>query len=129
MLLSLHVKNLALIHETEVEFGTGLNILTGEIDMDLFDIETAIQELEDKIKEEIPVENYANSETEHPQRVLSRIYAKICRPQMYFGIDAQAVYEEVLQDMDLFIKTYPEIYGIEKIRHDLDRYVEHEYRK
>lgn len=30
MLLSLHVKNLALIHETEVEFGTGLNILTGE---------------------------------------------------------------------------------------------------
>lgn len=48
---------------------------------------------------------------------------------MYFGIDAQAVYEEVLQDMDLFIKTYPEIYGIEKIRHDLDRYVEHEYRK
>ena len=77
--------------------------------MDLFDIETAIQELEDKIKEEIPVENYANSETEHPQRVLSRIYAKVCRPQMYFGIDAQAVYEEVLQDMDLFIKTYHEI--------------------
>lgn len=30
MLLSLHVKNLALIQETEVEFGEGLNILTGE---------------------------------------------------------------------------------------------------
>ena len=30
MLLSLHVKNLALIEETEVEFGEGLNILTGE---------------------------------------------------------------------------------------------------
>lgn len=30
MLLSLHVKNLALIQETEVEFGPGLNILTGE---------------------------------------------------------------------------------------------------
>ncbi|MBQ7774289.1 MAG: DNA repair protein RecN [Lachnospiraceae bacterium] len=30
MLLSLHVKNLALIEETEVEFGKGLNILTGE---------------------------------------------------------------------------------------------------
>ena len=30
MLQSLHVKNLALIHETEVEFGRGLNILTGE---------------------------------------------------------------------------------------------------
>lgn len=30
MLLSLHVKNLALIRETEVEFGRGLNILTGE---------------------------------------------------------------------------------------------------
>lgn len=97
--------------------------------MDLFDIETAIQELEDKIKEEIPVENYVDSETEYPQRVLSRIYAKVCRPQMYFGIDAQAVYEEVIQDMDLFIKTYPEIYGLEKIRHELDRYVEHEYRK
>ncbi|MCM1214782.1 MAG: DNA repair protein RecN [Lachnospiraceae bacterium] len=30
MLQSLHVKNLALIRETEVEFGQGLNILTGE---------------------------------------------------------------------------------------------------
>ncbi len=30
MLQSLHVKNLALIRETEVEFGPGLNILTGE---------------------------------------------------------------------------------------------------
>ena len=30
MLQSLHVKNLALIQETEVEFSTGLNILTGE---------------------------------------------------------------------------------------------------
>lgn len=30
MLLNLHVKNLALIQETEVEFGEGLNILTGE---------------------------------------------------------------------------------------------------
>lgn len=30
MLVSLHVKNLALIEETEVEFGRGLNILTGE---------------------------------------------------------------------------------------------------
>lgn len=30
MLHSLHVKNLALIEETEVEFGEGLNILTGE---------------------------------------------------------------------------------------------------
>lgn len=30
MLQSLHVKNLALIRETEVEFGDGLNILTGE---------------------------------------------------------------------------------------------------
>lgn len=30
MLLGLHVKNLALIEETEVEFGEGLNILTGE---------------------------------------------------------------------------------------------------
>ena len=30
MLISLHVKNLALIEETEVFFGQGLNILTGE---------------------------------------------------------------------------------------------------
>ena len=30
MLLSLHVKNLALIEETEVEFQDGLNILSGE---------------------------------------------------------------------------------------------------
>lgn len=30
MLQSLHVKNLALIDETEVDFGKGLNILTGE---------------------------------------------------------------------------------------------------
>ncbi len=30
MLLSLHVKNLALIREIEIEFGRGLNILTGE---------------------------------------------------------------------------------------------------
>lgn len=30
MLSYLHVKNLALIHEAEVEFGSGLNILTGE---------------------------------------------------------------------------------------------------
>ena len=30
MLHSLHVKNLALIDETEVTFGEGLNILTGE---------------------------------------------------------------------------------------------------
>ena len=30
MLVSLHVKNLALIHETEIEFSAGLNILTGE---------------------------------------------------------------------------------------------------
>ena len=30
MLNSLHVKNLALIEEAEVEFGKGLNILTGE---------------------------------------------------------------------------------------------------
>ena len=30
MLVSLHVKNLALIDETEVFFGKGLNILTGE---------------------------------------------------------------------------------------------------
>ena len=30
MLQNLHVKNLALIEETEVEFGRGLNILTGE---------------------------------------------------------------------------------------------------
>ena len=30
MLQNLHVKNLALIDETEVDFGSGLNILTGE---------------------------------------------------------------------------------------------------
>ena len=30
MLTNLHVKNLALIEEAEVEFGPGLNILTGE---------------------------------------------------------------------------------------------------
>ena len=30
MLLNLHVKNLALIKETEVNFGPGLNILSGE---------------------------------------------------------------------------------------------------
>ena len=30
MLVHLHVKNLALIEEIEVEFGPGLNILTGE---------------------------------------------------------------------------------------------------
>ena len=30
MLVSLHVKNLALIEETEVNFGEGLNILSGE---------------------------------------------------------------------------------------------------
>ena len=30
MLQSIHVKNLALIEETEVEFGEGLNIITGE---------------------------------------------------------------------------------------------------
>ena len=30
MLQNLHVKNLALIDETEVEFGPGLNILSGE---------------------------------------------------------------------------------------------------
>ncbi len=30
MLLSLHVKNMALIREAEVEFGSGLNIMTGE---------------------------------------------------------------------------------------------------
>ena len=30
MLESLHVKNLALIDEAEVDFGSGLNILTGE---------------------------------------------------------------------------------------------------
>ena len=30
MLLGMHVKNLALIDETEVEFQEGLNILTGE---------------------------------------------------------------------------------------------------
>ena len=30
MLTYLHVKNLALIDEAEVEFGPGLNILTGE---------------------------------------------------------------------------------------------------
>lgn len=30
MLVQLHVKNLALIEEIEVEFGPGLNILTGE---------------------------------------------------------------------------------------------------
>ena len=30
MLLNLHVKNLALIEETEIEFGKGMNILTGE---------------------------------------------------------------------------------------------------
>ena len=30
MLVSLHVKNLALISETEVTFGEGLNILSGE---------------------------------------------------------------------------------------------------
>lgn len=30
MLLELHVKNLALIEQADVEFGDGLNILTGE---------------------------------------------------------------------------------------------------
>ena len=30
MLVNLHVKNLALIDESEVDFGPGLNILTGE---------------------------------------------------------------------------------------------------
>ena len=30
MLLSCHVKNFALIEEAEVEFGPGLNVLTGE---------------------------------------------------------------------------------------------------
>ena len=30
MLTNLHVKNLVLIDEAEVEFGPGLNILTGE---------------------------------------------------------------------------------------------------
>ena len=30
MLVSLHVKNMALIQEMEVEFGSGFNILTGE---------------------------------------------------------------------------------------------------
>ena len=33
MLQNLHVKNLALITETEVEFKEGLNILTGETEI------------------------------------------------------------------------------------------------
>ena len=40
MLLHLHVKNLALIREAEIDFAEGLNILTGEtgrkIDSDRF---------------------------------------------------------------------------------------------
>ena len=35
MLQNLHVKNLALIDETEVEFGPGLNILSGSINLAL----------------------------------------------------------------------------------------------
>lgn len=34
MLQNLYVKNLALIDETEVEFGEGLNILTGETEQE-----------------------------------------------------------------------------------------------
>ena len=34
MLQSLHVKNLALIDEIEVEFAEGLNILTGETEQE-----------------------------------------------------------------------------------------------
>ena len=30
MLLNLHVKNMALIRELDIDFGKGLNILTGE---------------------------------------------------------------------------------------------------
>jgi DNA repair protein RecN (Recombination protein N) len=30
MLLNLHVKNIALIDDVEIDFGQGLNILTGE---------------------------------------------------------------------------------------------------
>ena len=34
MLLHLHVKNFALIRETEIDFSEGLNILTGETGAD-----------------------------------------------------------------------------------------------
>ena len=39
MLRSLRVKNLALIRETEVEFGEGLNILTGEVPVNHYSLD------------------------------------------------------------------------------------------
>lgn len=95
--------------------------------INLFDIETAIQELDTRIMSDYPEEMYASNPNGHPHRAMSKIYAAICRPQMYFGSDYVAEYTKVINMMDEFMKNFGEIVEMADIRKTFAMYCNKEY--
>jgi len=96
--------------------------------MNLYDFETKFQEFETKLKETVDEEGYAEAGLESPARFATRIYSKLCRPQMYFGIDTLAEYEGVIAMMGEFIKKYPEFPEMMSYQAEFDQFVSKEYR-
>lgn len=85
MLVSLHVKNLALIEEAEVEFGSGLNILSGETGAGKSIIIGSINlALGEKVSKEILREN--------AEYALVELIFKVENPQQ----------QKLLEEMDIF---------------------------
>lgn len=85
MLVSLHVKNLALIEEAEVEFGPGLNILSGETGAGKSIIIGSINlALGEKVSKEILREN--------AEYALVELIFKVENPQQ----------QKLLEEMDIF---------------------------
>lgn len=85
MLVSLHVKNLALIEETEVEFGPGLNILSGETGAGKSII---IGSVNLALGEKVP-------------REMLRENAEYALVELVFGVE-NPQQEQLLKDMDIF---------------------------
>ena len=85
MLQNLHVKNLALIDETEVDFTNGLNILSGETGAGKSIIIGSINlALGEKIQKEMIRENAENAFVELVFSVENEEQKKHCRIWMFF---------------------------------------------
>ena len=119
MLQSLHVKNLALMEETEVEFGRGLNILTGEtgagkslligsVNLALggkFDremlrkgAESALVELvfasgDKRVRVHVDAENYRLKREQSLQHLACKVAAKVAKYKRNVTLEPMNAYE------------------------------------
>ena len=76
---------------------------------------------------EMTAEEFDNMGPTHPHRLLSRIYAAMCRPQMSFNPDYVGEYTKVLKWINEFVEIHPDVEEMLDIQEAFTKFCEKEY--